>query len=160
MHAGHTGLLGVTFGGAIPLCERVAAAVALTKAPPVQRLSRGSGARASVRQLAAKEFALPSSGPRHGEVEPDARGRQGCAQVPAATDRAEGVVLVIISCIVPFFVTAVTHAHVFVLGGLRKGRGYGSGSLWDPNQPIKRSESNPTYIYVGAGRESFAEALK
>ena len=150
VHAGHTGLLGVAFevGGSTPACERVAAAVACVKVEPVQRLSRGSGARALVRQLAAVEVAEPNEVPRHAEGEPDARGRQGRAQVPAAADRGEGLVLVIISWPFPRFVKAATHAHKFVLDELRRGRGYRGGGLWDPDRPIKRSVSNPTYIYA------------
>ena len=150
VHAGHTGLLDVAFqaGVSIPACERVAAAVACAKVEPVQRLARGSGARASVRQRAAVECAVPRIVPRHAEGVPDARGRQGCAQVPAAADRAERLGLEIPSWPFPRFVKAATHAHKFVLDELRRGRGYRGGGLWDPDRPIKRSVSNPTYMYA------------
>ena len=78
-------MLGVAFGAGVSthLCECVAAVVTGDRDPPVQRLSRGSGARASVRQRAAVDVAVPNNVPIHGEVVPDARGRLGCAQVPA-----------------------------------------------------------------------------
>ena len=124
VRAGRTGLLGLACvaGPSNHVYERVAATDACEKVPFVQRLSRGSGARASVRQCAAVDTALPSVGSRQGEVVPDARDRQGCAQAPAATERAEGVVLLIISWIFPRTVTAVTLAHEFILWQPRAAR--------------------------------------
>ena len=120
----------------------------------------GSGARAFVRQGAAVDAAEPSIGPRHAEDVPNARGRQVCAQVPTAADRAEGLVLAIMFWIFPRFVNAATLAHKFVLGELRRGRGYRGGGLWDPDHPIKRSDqTQATFMFKCAGRESFAEAL-
>ena len=150
MCAGRTGLLGVAFevGVSIPRVSVSLPPLPALKDQPVQRLARGSGARAFVRQRAAVEAAVPSIGPRHAEGVPDARGRQGCAQVPAAADRAEGLVLAIISWIFPRFVTAATLAHEFVLGELRRGRGYRGGGLWDPDRPIKRSDQTPaTFMF-------------
>lgn len=121
---GRTGLLGVAFevGASIPACERVAA-VAYLKAPPIQRLARGSGARAFVRQHVAVKATVTSNGRNHTEVEPDACARQGRAQAPTAADRAKGVGLVIISWNLPRFVRTVTLAHDFVRGLNRCHRG-------------------------------------
>ena len=146
MHAGRTGQLDVALDAGefnSPACERVAAASAWAKDPPVQRLSWGSGALTFVRQRVAVDGAPPSKAPRHAEVVPDARGRQGCAQVSAVTDRAEGLELVIVSWIFPRFVEAVTLARGFVLGEHR-GRRYRGGGLWDPKRPIEQSDQTPT----------------
>ena len=120
---GRTGLLGVACeaGASIPACERVAAAVAYAKDPPVQRLSRGSGACEFARQRAAVDGAPLSKGPRHAEGVPDARGRQNCAHAPTLADRAEDIFRVIMSWLFLRFVIAATHAHEFVLGELRRG---------------------------------------
>ena len=115
VHDRRTGLLGVAFVVEVssPACERVAAAVACTKRPLAQQVSRGSGARAFVGQRAAEDVADPR---RHSEGVPDAHGRQDCTQVPAAIDRTEGVELVIRSWFFRRIVTAVTLAQEVVLG--------------------------------------------
>ena len=135
VHPGRTRLLGVAFvvDESTPACERVAAARAFgVSLPRVQRLAQGSGARGFVRQRAAVDAAVPSGRPRHGEGVPDARGRQGCAQVPTAVDRAEGLELLIKSWPFPRFVHASTRAYVVVLGELRRGCGYRGGGLKRP----------------------------
>ena len=152
VNAGRTGLLDVAFtagtSASIPACERVAAAGACVEIPPMQRLSRGSGARALVRQLAAVETAQPSKGPRHGEVVPDARGRQGCAQVSATTGRVEGLELEIQSWKVPRTVTARTHAHGFILREPRAARAYHVRGLQRPQscQPSGQDPTPATFI--------------
>ena len=111
-------------GVCIPACERVAAAVTCAKGEPVQRLARGSGARAFFWQPAAVDDAEPSMDPRRGAGDPDARARQGCAQVPAAAGRVEGVVLFMKSWMFSRFVTTGTRAHVVAdgqPGGWRSG---------------------------------------